>query len=124
MARMSPREIVKAWVEAFNCADVEALANFYTPDAINHQVAESPVEGRDAIREMFAAGFVAANMVCIPEHIFEDGEWAILEWRDPKGLRGCGFFHIVGGKIVFQRGYWDKLTFLRLYGLPLPESAN
>jgi limonene-1,2-epoxide hydrolase len=124
MARMSPREIVKAWVEAFNCADVEALANFYTPDAINHQVAESPVEGRDAIREMFAAGFVAANMVCIPEHIFEDGEWAILEWRDSKGLRGCGFFHIVGEKIVFQRGYWDKLTFLRLYGLPLPEPTN
>lgn len=112
IASMSPREIVRAWVEAFNRADVEALTSFYTLDAINHQVAESPVEGCDAIREMFAAGFAAANMVCIPEHIFEDGEWAILEWRDPKGLRGCGFFHIVGGKIVFQRGYWDKLTFL------------
>jgi len=124
MARMSPREIVKAWVEAFNRADVEALTSFYTEDAINHQVAENPVEGRNAIREMFAAGFAAANMVCIPEHIFEDGEWAILEWRDPKGLRGCGFFHIVGGKIVFQRGYWDKLTFLRLYDLLLPETTN
>ena len=121
---MRPREIVKAWVEAFNRADVEALTDFYREDAINHQVAEQPVEGRDAIREMFAAGFAAANMVCIPEHIFEDGEWAILEWRDPKGLRGCGFFHVVGDKIVFQRGYWDKLTFLRLYGLPLPETTN
>ena len=121
---MRPREVVKAWVEAFNRADVEALANFYRVDAINHQVAEEPVEGRDAIREMFAAGFAAANMVCIVEHIFEDGEWAILEWRDPKGLRGCGFFHIVADKIVFQRGYWDKLTFLRLYGLPLPASTN
>jgi limonene-1,2-epoxide hydrolase len=121
---MRPREVVKAWVEAFNLADVEALANFYREDAINHQVAEEPVEGRDAIREMFAEGFAAANMVCIVEHIFEDGEWAILEWRDPKGLRGCGFFHIVDGKIAFQRGYWDKLTFLRLYGLPLPETTK
>jgi limonene-1,2-epoxide hydrolase len=121
---MRPREIVEAWVEAFNRADVEALANFYREEATNHQVAEQPVEGRDAIREMFAAGFAAANMVCIVEHIFEDGEWAILEWRDPKGLRGCGFFHVVDGKIVFQRGYWDKLTFLRLYGLPLPETAK
>jgi limonene-1,2-epoxide hydrolase len=124
MARMRPQEIVKAWVEAFNRADVEALANFYSEAAINHQVAEEPVEGRQAIREMFRAGFAAANMVCIPEHIFEDGEWAILEWRDPKGLRGCGFFHILDDKIVFQRGYWDKLTFLRLYGLPLPKSTK
>ena len=123
MVRMRPQEIVKAWVEAFNRADVEALANFYSEAAINHQVAEEPVEGRQAIREMFRAGFAAANMVCIPEHIFEDGEWAILEWRDPKGLRGCGFFHILDDKIVFQRGYWDKLSFLRLYGFPLPEST-
>jgi len=122
--RMPPREVVKAWVEAFNRADVAALTNFYREDAINHQVAEQPVEGRDAIHQMFAAGFAAANTVCIVEHIFEDGEWAILEWRDPKGLRGCGFFHIVAGKIVFQRGYWDKLTFLRLYGLPLSKSTK
>jgi limonene-1,2-epoxide hydrolase len=124
MARMRPKELVSAWVEAFNRADIEALTNFYGEDAINHQVAEEPVAGRDAIRGMFAAGFAAAEMVCIPEHIFEDGDWAILEWRDPKGLRGCGFFHVIDDKIVFQRGYWDKLTFLRLYGLPLPESTN
>ena len=74
MAGMSPRDVVRAWVEAFNRADVEALTNFYTVDAINHQVAEELVEGREAIREMFAAGFAAAEMVCIPEHIFEDGE--------------------------------------------------
>ena len=57
----------------------------------------------------------------IVENIFQDGEWAILEWKDPLGLRGCGFFHIVDGKIVFQRGYWDKLSFLRLQGLPWPK---
>ena len=58
-------------------------------------------------------------MVCVPENIFEDGAWAILEWRDPLGLRGCEFFKIEDGKIAFQRGYWDKLSFLRLHGLPL-----
>ena len=64
--------------------------------------------GESAIREMFVAGFASASMVCIVENIFVDGEWAILEWRDPLGLRGCGFFHVVAGKIVFQRGYWDN----------------
>ncbi len=119
----SPREVVRRWVEAFNREDVDALASMYAEDAVNHQVAEAPVEGREAIRRMFAEGFAAARMVCIVENVFEDGEWAILEWRDPLGLRGCGFFHVVGGKIVFQRGYWDKLTFLRAHGLPLPEPA-
>ena len=117
---MRPKELVAAWVEAFNQQDVERLASLYAPEAINHQVAEGPIQGRAAIRKMFAALFSLATMVCDVENLFEDGEWAILEWRDPKGLRGCGFFHVRGDKIVFQRGYWDKLTFLRQQGLPLP----
>lgn len=118
---MQPRQLIHAWVDAFNRADPDALAGFYAEDAINHQVAESPVQGREAIRRFFASSFASATMTCIIENLFEDGEWAILEWRDPLGLRGCGFFHIVGDKIVFQRGYWDKISFLRVQGLPLPE---
>jgi SnoaL-like protein len=106
-----------AWVEAFNRADIDALASFYEENAINHQVAEDPVKGRAAIREMFRKGFAAAEMICVVENLFQDGEWAILEWRDPKGLRGCGFFHIVGNQIIFQRGYWDRLSFQRSHGL-------
>jgi limonene-1,2-epoxide hydrolase len=122
--RMTPRELVKAWVEAFNQRDTDRLAAFYSETATNHQVAESPVIGREAIRQMFRNGFAQAEMVCIPENIFEDGDWAILEWRDPLGLRGCGFFHIIDGAIVFQRGYWDKLSFLRMHGLPLDEKSS
>ena len=118
---MAPRELVELWVKAFNRADADSLAALYAEDAVNHQVAEAPVTGRSAIRGMFAAGFASANMVCIVENIFEDGEWAILEWKDPLGLRGCGFFHVVADKIVLQRGYWDKLSFLRQQGLPLPK---
>ncbi len=84
-------------------------------------MAEAPVAGREAIRAMFTSRFAAAEMVCLVENLFEDGEWAILEWRDPQGLRGCGFFHVVEGKILLQRGYWDKLTFLRQHGLPVPK---
>lgn len=118
---MRPKEVLQAFIEAFNRADADALADLYAKDAINHQVAESPVEGREAIRRMFVESFASATMVCIVENLFEDGEWAIMEWRDPLGLRGCGFFHVVDGKIVFQRGYWDKLSFLRVQGLPLPK---
>jgi hypothetical protein len=52
---VKPKEIVEAWVEAFNRADVEALASLYSE------------------------------------------------------------------LIQFQRGYWDKLSFLRMHKLPLPS---
>ena len=116
-----PRQLVQAWVTAFNRADPNGLADLYAENAVNHQVAESPVRGREAIREMFANGLASTTMVCEVENIFEDGEWAILEWKDPLGLRGCGFFRVIDGQIVFQRGYWDKLSFLRVHGFHLPD---
>ena len=118
---MTPKQLVERWVAAFNDADADRLAALYEERAVNHQVALEPVEGREAIREMFAREFARARMVCLVENIFEDGEWGILEWRDPLGLRGCGFFRVVDGKIAFQRGYWDKLSFLRMHGLPMPH---
>jgi limonene-1,2-epoxide hydrolase len=121
---MRPRELVAAWVEAFNRGDPEEMANFYAENAVNHQVALAPVTGRSAIRQMFARDFASAKMVCIPENIFEDGAWAILEWRDRLGLRGCGFFKIENDKIMFQRGYWDKLSFLKAHGLPLEDQQS
>lgn len=117
---MEPREVVKKWVSAFNRGDADEVAKFYAEDAINHQVVQEPMEGRNAIREMFAREFDRATMVCQIENLFQDGEWAILEWTDPKGLRGCGFFKIVDDHIVFQRGYFNELSFLRQQGLPLP----
>lgn len=112
---MRPKEVVQAWVEAFNRGDADQLAEFYTETAINHQVANDPVNGRAAIRAMFQREFATAKMVCLVENLFEDGEWAILEWRDPLGLRGCGFFRIEEGRIAFQRGYWDKRSFEKIH---------
>lgn len=118
---MTPKEILQQWVEAFNNANAEKLSGLYAPDAVNHQVANAPVCGREAIKSMFEREFAAAQMTCLVENIFTDGDWAIMEWKDPLGLRGCGFFQVIDDKIVFQRGYWDKLSFLKLHGLPLPQ---
>lgn len=111
---------VRKWVNLFNSADADALAEMYHDDAINHQVANEAIHGKDAILEMFRSEFAQAKMVCIIENIYEDGDWGILEWKDPQGLRGCGFFHFANGKIKLQRGYWDKLSFLRQHNLPFP----
>ncbi|HNP18608.1 MAG TPA: ester cyclase [Fulvivirga sp.] len=118
---MKPKELIKKWVDTFNTADAKTLAEYYHEEAINHQVNQEPIIGKEAIYQMFVDEFATADMVCIIENIFEDGEWAILEWKDPLGLRGCGFFHVIDGKIKFQRGYWDRLSFLRQHKLPLPR---
>ena len=116
---MTPKQVLNLWLDAFNNGDAEQISALYSENAVNHQVANDPIEGISAIRAMFEREFSEAEMVCIPENMFEDGEWAILEWTDPKGMRGCGFFHIIDNKIHFQRGYWDKLSFHKLYNIPL-----
>ena len=116
---VTPKQVVEDWVARFNRGDAAGLAELYHPRAVNHQVTQDPIEGRDAIRAMFEREFAAAEMVCIPEVVHEAGEVAALEWRDPLGLRGCGFFTVHDGLIVFQRGYWDKLSFLKAHGLPV-----
>ena len=75
---MTPKEILQEWIDCFNAADAVALANLYAQDAINHQVANTPVIGKTAIHKMFVNEFATSKMVCIVEHIFEDGEWAIM----------------------------------------------
>lgn len=118
---MTAKEVVQKWVETFNSGDAIALSMLYHKDATNHQVVQDPLHGREAILGMFQREFGHAEMVCQIENIFADGDWAILEWSDPLGLRGCGFFQVEDDKIKFQRGYFDQLSFLRIQGLPLPK---
>jgi steroid delta-isomerase-like uncharacterized protein len=127
---MTPKEVVRAFHAAFVARDVDALCALYAADAVNHQVAEEPLRGKEAIRRSFEAFFRAfPGETTELVNLFEDGEWAIWEWRGgnvdaPPGapvVHGCGFFHVRDGLIVFQRGYWDELTFLRAHGLPIPR---
>jgi len=114
---MKPKDILQQWVKLFNEGNVNGITELYHDNAVNHQVVNEPIEGKEKIRKMFLDDFSKAKMVCIVENMFEDGEWAVLEWKDPLGLRGCGFFHIINDKIIFQRGYWDKQTSINQYNM-------
>ena len=37
----------------------------------------------------------------------------------PPGIAGVRLFQVINGRILFQREYWDKLSFLRQHGLPV-----
>ncbi len=103
---------------AFNQADTATLENLYADSAVNPQMPNQPIKGKQAIRQMFRDEFSAVpDMHCIPVQIIEEGNWAVLEWRDPKGFAGCGFFQVINGQIITQRGYWDRLTFNKLHNI-------
>ena len=133
----SPKDVVREWVAAFDTRDAHAAAALYHEDAVNLQVAAgAPTVGRQAMLDGFLAFFRAfPDSYTRPVNLFEDGEWAILEWEGggtwqgefaglpPNGraftLQGCGFFQVVEGKIRFQRGYWDKATWFGQLGIRL-----
>ena len=78
---LRPKELVRSWVDAFNAGDADALAALYHDDAVNHQVANDPVCGRAAIREMFAEEFSAAEIYAI---------FALLAHSDTERKVFCG----------------------------------
>lgn len=132
---MTSKEILSEWIKAFNDHDVEALTASYHPEAINYQVAAGePLIGREKIRDDLINFFSAfPDVYADVENLIGDGDWAAWEWLgggtfkgeflgvEPTGksfkLRGCGFFQMKEGLIIYQRGYWDKLTWFSQIGL-------
>ncbi|MBD2434918.1 MULTISPECIES: nuclear transport factor 2 family protein [Fischerella] len=133
----TPKQVISAFVDALNTHDADAAAALYHEDAVNIQMAiGTPLEGKSAIHADLINFFRSTpDTYTHIENLFEDGDWAILEWSGggtfigneaessapgrKYTLRGCGFFHVVDGKIRFQRGYWDKLTWFKQVGLPI-----
>ena len=101
---MSPTQLLHRWVEIFNQADADALADLYHEDAVNFQVNFKPIEGREAIRQKFSEEFATAEDGL--HHRADPGMrrvGAYSNGRTPGTGRGCGFFHIEDGKIRYQR---------------------
>jgi catechol 2,3-dioxygenase-like lactoylglutathione lyase family enzyme len=128
--KRTPKEILAEWSRLMNTHEPEGLAELYDETTTNLQVAiGKPLLGRQAILEDFRVFFSnIPDSFTTVENLFEDGEWAILEWSGGGtfkptakafALRGCGFFRVKEEKIVFQRGYWDKFTWYRQVGLPM-----
>ena len=69
---MKPKEVLEKWIDCFNKADAYHIAELYATNAVNHQVANEPIIGKESIYKMFVNEFATAKMVCTVENIFED----------------------------------------------------
>jgi steroid delta-isomerase-like uncharacterized protein len=122
------KKLLRKWIDAFTRKDLEAVMDCYSEDAMNFQVAAGePAIGKEQIRRDTAEFFKGfPDSYSIVENVIGEEDWAAWEWNgggsftgefygsQPTGksyeLRGCGFFQFKDGKIILQRGYWDKLT--------------
>jgi hypothetical protein len=112
---MSTRRTIETWVERINAGDAVGISALYTEDAVNHQIPLAPVVGRAAIEQFHRETFAGGPLTCTPINLVVDGDWAALEWTDPDGFRGCGFFQVRDGLIVHQRGYWDSVQLAEVH---------
>ena len=131
------KHLLQNWIDAFQRCDLEAVVACYAEDAVNFQIAAGePSVGIEQIRRdtaEFFRGFPDARSRV--ENLMGDRDWAAWEWvgggtfagefygNRPTGnafeIRGCGFFNFRDGRIIYQRGYWDKLSWFKQVGLPI-----
>ncbi|MFM9903659.1 MAG: ester cyclase [Pyrinomonadaceae bacterium] len=132
---MDSKELLKVWIDAFESKSPERVNDCYAADAINFQIAAGePAVGREQIAKHNAEFFCGfPDAWARVENLMGEADWAAWEWtgggtflgkfygKMPTGrsfeIRGCGFFNFRDGKIVIQRGYWDKLSWFSQVGL-------
>ncbi len=127
--------LIARWAEAYNNHDVESLIELYDEEVVNVQQPYShPVQGMEAMREVFRKTFLAFPDIHIDiEKALEQEDGAAIEWifsgtmrgefagHPPTGrrfsMRGCEVFRFREGLIVSQHGYWDKQTMFSQLGI-------
>ena len=103
------KELTKAYVDAFNAKDLQAVADMLHDDVVLEDPGVVHIEGKskvvDAVKAIFDG---AAQLSFEAKHIFVDGSASIIEFAlDLDGTK------LVGTDVVIWTG--DKLKELRAY---------
>ena len=116
----SPIEIVRRFCAVWSNGDTDEIAEFFTDDAVYHNIPMDPITGRDTIKS-FIAGFAggAEQIDFRVRNIVADGDVVLTERVDvfvmPNGkveLPVMGPFEVRDGKIAAWRDYFDLEQFM------------
>jgi limonene-1,2-epoxide hydrolase len=117
---MEPEQVVNNFVGRWAVGDVDGIVNFFTDDAVYHNMPMAPLSGHEEIRG-FLDGFLAEN----PEgvqfetlHQVSNGNIVMNERIDTVTFGGkvvtlpvMGVFEVEGDKIKAWRDYFDMAQF-------------
>ena len=121
-----PTEVVQEFCDSWAKGDLDVIVDFFTDDAVYHNIPIAPVTGREAIRDTIA-GFTAGvdTVEFRVLNISASGSVVLTERIDafitPKltiELPVMGTFEVVDGKIAAWRDYFDLNQFMS----QLPQS--
>jgi len=115
-----PIDVVQTFCETWAKGDLDALVEFFTDDAVYHNIPLDPVTGKDAIRATIA-GFTGGvdSIEFRVLAIAANGNTVLTERIDvftmPHAtieLPVMGAFEITDGKIAAWRDYFDMNQFM------------
>ncbi len=112
---MGSEEIVRGFCEAWSRRNIDELLNFFTDDAVYHNMPIAPVQGHDGIRTMLNLFVPGAESITFEiVHIAASGNVVHTERVDTfvmgdktVVLPVAGVFELREGKIAAWRDYFD-----------------
>lgn len=120
MTTEAPIDVVRRFCAAWAVGDVDAIIDFFSADAVYHNIPLAPVVGPDQIRatiDGFTGGVDSIEFRV--DAIAADGATVLTERVDifqfPNGrieLPVMGTFEVVDGQITAWRDYFDMQQFL------------
>jgi limonene-1,2-epoxide hydrolase len=116
----NPIDVVHEFCDTWAKGDLDAIMEFFTDDAVYHNIPIAPVTGRDAIRatiEGFSAGvdsveFRVLNISAAGSVVLTERVDAFITPTVTIELPVMGTFEIVNGKIAAWRDYFDLNQFM------------
>ncbi len=113
---MQPEKIVRDFCKAFSRQDLQEILDFFSDDAVYHNIPMAPAEGKPAVEAMLKQ-FVDPNATADFEirNLAVNGNVVLTERLDrlsiggkPVELSVMGTFEVdAGGKITAWRDYFD-----------------
>jgi limonene-1,2-epoxide hydrolase len=118
---MTPSEVVSAFCAAWADGDLDAILEFFTPDAVYHNIPIAPVTGVDQIRatiEGFTGGvdkieFRVLHQTANGNIVMNERVDAFISAAKTIELPVMGVFEVTAdGKIAAWRDYFDLNQFM------------
>ncbi len=117
----SNEQVVRDFCEAWSRKDADELLAFFTDDAVYHNLPMAPVQGKEAIRQVFGFFLPPSETIEFEMlHLAVAGDVVFTERIDRFRMGGrvvelpvAGVFEMQGGRIRAWRDYFDMATWQR-----------